>query len=167
MGQKTEARFRALLNEIEQLNNISQTLSWDMRVMMPPSAAPYRSEEMGYLAQRLHVLQTSDETEELLLSLARHSACRAPSALPMPIPWTVSALAWTGWKRHWRNWNKKVTVSDNFYIISSKTLLYRAFLFDRKRYRKYNRIELAHIAHIQKYFLRRKKWPKKSAEEVF
>jgi len=69
MKQKTEERFRNLMRKIDMLNNISQTLSWDMRVMMPPSAAPYRSEEMGYLAQRLHVLQTSDETEELLLSL--------------------------------------------------------------------------------------------------
>lgn len=69
MGQKAEARFRALLNEIEELHNISQTLSWDMRVVMPPAAASYRSREMGYLAGRLHALQTSPEMEELLISL--------------------------------------------------------------------------------------------------
>ena len=70
MGEKKQARFRALLNEIECLNNISQTLSWDMRVVMPPAAADYRSRETGLLAKRIHSLRTSPEMEELLLILA-------------------------------------------------------------------------------------------------
>ena len=37
MGQKNEARFRALMEKADYLTNISQTLSWDMRVMMPSS----------------------------------------------------------------------------------------------------------------------------------
>ena len=69
MGQQNVARFRALLEEIDLLTNISQTLSWDMRVMMPPAAADYRGKEMGYLAGRLHALRTSPEMEELLLAL--------------------------------------------------------------------------------------------------
>ena len=69
MGQKNEARLRALLEQIEYLNNISQTLSWDMRVTMPAAAADYRGREMGYLASRLHALRTSPEMGELLLSL--------------------------------------------------------------------------------------------------
>ena len=69
MGQKTEARFRALMEKIEYLNNIAQTLSWDMRVNMPPAAAAYRGEEMGLLAGQVHALQTSEEMEALLLPL--------------------------------------------------------------------------------------------------
>ena len=69
MGEKTEARFRALVGEIEYLNNISQTLSWDMRVMMPAAAADYRGQEMGYLAGRIHALKTSPEMGELLHAL--------------------------------------------------------------------------------------------------
>ncbi len=69
MGEKTEARFRALVGEIEYLNNISQTLSWDMRVMMPAAAADYRGQEMGYLAGRIHALETSPEMGELLHAL--------------------------------------------------------------------------------------------------
>ena len=69
MGQKNEARLRALLGEIEYLSNISQTLSWDMRVVMPAAAADYRGREMGYLAGKCHALETSPEMGELLLSL--------------------------------------------------------------------------------------------------
>ena len=69
MGQREEARFSALLDEIEQLNNIGLTLSWDMRVAMPPAAGAYRGREMGYLARRRHALSTSKEMEELLLAL--------------------------------------------------------------------------------------------------
>lgn len=69
MGEKTEARFRALVGEIEYLSNISQTLSWDMRVMMPTAAADYRGQEMGYLAGRIHALKTAPEMGELLQAL--------------------------------------------------------------------------------------------------
>ena len=69
MGEKTEAHFRALVGEIEYLSNISQTLSWDMRVMMPAAAADYRGQEMGYLAGRIHALETSPEMGELLHAL--------------------------------------------------------------------------------------------------
>lgn len=69
MGQKNEARFRALMEKADYLTNISQTLSWDMRVMLPAGAAAYRGAEIGFLAGQLHALQTSEEMEELLLSL--------------------------------------------------------------------------------------------------
>ena len=78
MGQQNEARFRALMERIDYLTNISQTLSWDMRVMMPPDAAAYRGQEMGFLAGQIHGLETSSEMEELLLSLEA-----APSADPI------------------------------------------------------------------------------------
>ena len=73
MGQKNEARLRALLEEIEYLNNISQTLSWDMRVTMPAAAADYRSREMGYLAGKRHALETSSEMGDLLTSLEQEA----------------------------------------------------------------------------------------------
>ena len=69
MGQKSEARFRALLEKIDGLTSISGALSWDMRVTMPPDAARYRGREMALLAGQLHALKTSDRMEELLLSL--------------------------------------------------------------------------------------------------
>ncbi len=71
MGQRTEERFRALIQKIDCLTNISQTLSWDMRVMMPRDAAAYRNEEMGLLAAQIHELKTSEGMEELLLSLEK------------------------------------------------------------------------------------------------
>ena len=69
MGKKTEARFRALLDRIDCLNYISQTLSWDMRVVMPADAAGYRGREIALLAGEIHALQTSSEMGELLSSL--------------------------------------------------------------------------------------------------
>ncbi len=98
MGQKNEARFRALMEKADYLTNISQTLSWDMRVMLPAGAAAYRGAEIGFLAGQLHALQTSEEMEELLLSLeadpprpagpsTRSSGCRRtcmPPARPIP-----------------------------------------------------------------------------------
>ena len=69
MEQRTEERFRALMRQIDLLTNISQTLSWDMRVMMPKDAAEYRGAEMGYLAGQIHALETSPEMDELLHKL--------------------------------------------------------------------------------------------------
>ena len=69
MKQGVEEQFRALMQKIDMLNNISQTLSWDMRVMMPRDAAEYRGAEMGFLAGRIHALETSPEMEALLQEL--------------------------------------------------------------------------------------------------
>lgn len=69
MGQKPEARFRAIMGQIDCLNSISSTLSWDMRVAMPPAGAACRSEEMERLAGRIHALKTSREMGELLSCL--------------------------------------------------------------------------------------------------
>ena len=68
-GRRAEEQFRSLMRRIDCLTNISQTLSWDMRVMMPRDAAEYRGAEMGFLAGQIHALQTSPEMEELLLEL--------------------------------------------------------------------------------------------------
>ena len=54
------------MQKIDYLNNISQTLSWDMRVMMPKDAAEYRGREMGFLAGQIHELETSSEMDFLL-----------------------------------------------------------------------------------------------------
>ena len=69
MEHGTENRFRALMQKIDYLTNISQTLSWDMRVMMPRDAAEYRGEEMGFLAGQIHTLETSAEMASLLQEL--------------------------------------------------------------------------------------------------
>ncbi len=58
------------MERIDCLTNISQTLSWDMRVMMPRDAAEYRGAEMGLLAGQIHALQTGPEMEALLSELA-------------------------------------------------------------------------------------------------
>ena len=70
MEHDAERRFRALMERIDCLTNISQTLSWDMRVMMPRDAAEYRGAEMGLLAGQIHALQTGPEMEALLSELA-------------------------------------------------------------------------------------------------
>ncbi len=69
MEQRAEQRFRSLMQKIDYLTNISQTLSWDMRVMMPRDAAEYRGAEMGFLAGQIHALETSSEMEALLQEL--------------------------------------------------------------------------------------------------
>ncbi len=69
MADRAEERFRLLMQRIDYLNNISQTLSWDMRVMMPKDAAGYRGAEMGFLAEQIHELETSSEMETLLQEL--------------------------------------------------------------------------------------------------
>ncbi len=69
MGCSAEERFRSLMQKIDTLNNISQTLSWDMRVTMPQDAAEYRGAEMGFLAGQIHALETSPEMEALLQEL--------------------------------------------------------------------------------------------------
>ena len=69
MTRTAEERFRALMRKIDMLQNISQTLSWDMRVMMPKDAAEYRGAEMGLLAAQIHALETAPETEALLREL--------------------------------------------------------------------------------------------------
>lgn len=69
MNHRIEEQFRALMQKIDYLNNISQTLSWDMRVTMPKDAAEYRGAEMGFLAGQIHSLETSAEMETLLQEL--------------------------------------------------------------------------------------------------
>jgi len=69
MAGRAEEQFRALMQKIDYLTNISQTLSWDMRVTMPKDAAEYRGAEMGFLAGQIHELETSPEMESLLASL--------------------------------------------------------------------------------------------------
>ena len=69
MTQRVEERFRSIMQKIDYLTNISQTLSWDMRVMMPKDAAEYRGAEMGFLAGQLHALETSSEMDDLLCEL--------------------------------------------------------------------------------------------------
>jgi len=69
MGHDTVARFRALMQKLDYLTNISYTLSWDMRVTMPRGAAEYRGREMGFLAGEIHALETSPEMEALLCEL--------------------------------------------------------------------------------------------------
>ena len=69
MERRAEEQFRLLMQKIDYLNNISQTLAWDMRVMMPKDAAEYRGAEMGFLAGQIHELETSPEMEALLCEL--------------------------------------------------------------------------------------------------
>ncbi|MBR4551698.1 MAG: carboxypeptidase M32 [Oscillospiraceae bacterium] len=69
MNHSAEEQFRTLMERIDFLNNISQTLSWDMRVMMPKGAAEYRGAEIGFLAGQIHELETSPEMAALLQEL--------------------------------------------------------------------------------------------------
>jgi carboxypeptidase Taq len=69
MGMKSEARLRALMEQIDQLNSVSAVLAWDMRIHMPAGGAAYRSEQMRRLAQETHALRTSPQMEEVLTAL--------------------------------------------------------------------------------------------------
>lgn len=69
MGQKHEARLRALMDRIDRLSSVSAALAWDMRISMPPGGANLRSEQMRYLAKEIHALRTAPEMGELLAAL--------------------------------------------------------------------------------------------------
>ena len=69
MNKNAAERFRSLMQKIDYFNNISQTLSWDMRVTMPHDAAQYRGAEMGFLSGEIHALETSEKMGELLQEL--------------------------------------------------------------------------------------------------
>lgn len=70
MKHETELRFRQLMKKIDCYNNISNSLSWDMRVALPPAAAEYRGDTMGFLANEVHRLKTSEEMKELIGELS-------------------------------------------------------------------------------------------------
>lgn len=62
--EKELLKFRKIMNNIERLNNIINTLAWDMRVNLPPQAAEYRSEVIGYLSDNIYSLKVSDELKD-------------------------------------------------------------------------------------------------------
>ncbi|MDR3332086.1 MAG: carboxypeptidase M32 [Synergistaceae bacterium] len=59
------ASFKELMREIDITSNIMNTLSWDMRVNLPPKAAAYRAETMGFLSGKLYSMKTSPKLYEL------------------------------------------------------------------------------------------------------
>lgn len=65
------ADLLALLREAAVLASAGATLGWDQEVMMPPAAAPLRSEQLSVLAGLVHERRTSPRIGELL------AACEA------------------------------------------------------------------------------------------
>ena len=53
------------MKEISITDNVISTLSWDMRVNLPPKAAIYRAETIAYLSEKLYSMKTSPELKEL------------------------------------------------------------------------------------------------------
>ena len=58
------------MREISIMENISNTLAWDMRVNLPPKAAAYRAETMGFLSEKIYIMKTSEELKELCEKLS-------------------------------------------------------------------------------------------------
>ncbi|MBQ4233807.1 MAG: hypothetical protein II700_02770, partial [Firmicutes bacterium] len=72
--EDAEKRFRALVREIDFLENIRSTLSWDMRVNLPLDAAGYRGDSIAFLSGEAMKRKTSDEMNELLCVLEEKPA---------------------------------------------------------------------------------------------
>ncbi len=63
---EAEAKLREIAREVDFLQNISMTLSWDMRVNLPKLAAEYRGDSLGYLSSEILKRKTSPELDEAL-----------------------------------------------------------------------------------------------------
>ena len=63
------AELRRRLGEVEDLRQASEMLSWDQTVMMPPTGAAIRAEQLTTLSRLAHDLFTSDAVGELLEQL--------------------------------------------------------------------------------------------------
>ncbi len=72
--EEAEKRFRALVREIDFLENIRSTLSWDMRVNLPLDAAQYRGDSIAFLSGEAMKRKTSPEMDELLCALEEKPA---------------------------------------------------------------------------------------------
>jgi len=75
------AKFKELMREINIVDNIINTLSWDMRVNLPPKAAVYRAETMGYLSEKLYALKTSPVLKDLCDKLSSENNDLITSAM--------------------------------------------------------------------------------------
>jgi carboxypeptidase Taq len=60
------AELRRRLGEVEDLRQAAELLSWDQTVMMPPTGAAIRAEQLTTLSRLAHQLFTSDAIGELV-----------------------------------------------------------------------------------------------------
>ena len=60
--------------EIDYLENAKASLSWDMRVNLPPAAGEYRGEMIGFLAGQIYERKTSEKMNEILCCLEEEAA---------------------------------------------------------------------------------------------
>ncbi|MCF0149801.1 MAG: carboxypeptidase M32 [Firmicutes bacterium] len=72
--QEAEKRFRELNREIDFLQNIRNTLSWDMRVNLPLNAAEYRGNSIAFLSGEMMKRKTGAEMNDLLCALEEKPA---------------------------------------------------------------------------------------------
>lgn len=71
MNKKTEQRFRQIMQEIDYYTNTINSLSWDMRVCLPPDAAEYRGDTISFLSSKLYEIKTSKEMGDLVSELEK------------------------------------------------------------------------------------------------
>ncbi|MUK87305.1 carboxypeptidase M32 [Ornithinibacillus sp. L9] len=65
-NQSVETQFRELLKEQTAYKEAISLTHWDMRTKIPKKGVEQRSEVVGFLAEKLHQLETSDRFKELL-----------------------------------------------------------------------------------------------------
>ncbi|RLC22409.1 MAG: carboxypeptidase M32, partial [Deltaproteobacteria bacterium] len=70
---KVYERFISLVREVHWLNRISDLLSWDQQVMMPPKGVSARSEQYAVLSGLAHDRLAGNEMADLLAHLEAHS----------------------------------------------------------------------------------------------
>ena len=54
------------LKEIDLIGQIGSLLGWDQEVMMPPSAAPLRAEQLAWISKTAHERLTDPKIGDLL-----------------------------------------------------------------------------------------------------
>ncbi len=74
------ARFRRLMQDIQDLSAAAAVLDWDRFTYMPPGGAEARARQSAALARLVHERQTSDEMGELLEGLREDAATLVPGS---------------------------------------------------------------------------------------
>lgn len=61
-----------LMKQINYYENITLTLQWDMRVNLPPKAAEYRGDTIGFLSEQVYKLKTDPRMKDAAEAVLAH-----------------------------------------------------------------------------------------------
>src|SRR4051794_5475423 len=74
------AQFKARMQDLNRVIQISGLLPWDMRTQMPPAGAPRRGDHLAYLQKLAHDMIVDEEVGRLLDELEPQQSSRDPDS---------------------------------------------------------------------------------------